>query len=109
MCALCGVLGGTEHWTDAAARPGVYSRTSSSVERRRERARRISVANQILGYYGMQMSDWQGSAYILTTATGKAELVDNLAHLWSTAEKLSGRTCDPLDSGLLRRLGGAGG
>jgi len=21
MCALCGVLGGSQHWTDAAARP----------------------------------------------------------------------------------------
>ena len=27
MCALCGVLGGPGHWTDAAARPGVLPAT----------------------------------------------------------------------------------
>ena len=41
MCALCGVLGGTEHWTDAVARPGVFTRNTDPVERRRERARRV--------------------------------------------------------------------
>ena len=25
MCALCGVLGGSDHWADAAARPGVFT------------------------------------------------------------------------------------
>jgi hypothetical protein len=104
MCALCGVLG-ADHWTDAPARPGVFTRTADPLQRRRERARRVAVANHILGHYGMQLSDWQGASFLISTATGKTELVDNLAHLWSVAERLSGRACDPLDPALLRRVG----
>jgi hypothetical protein len=105
MCALCGVIGGTEHWADAAARPGVFTRNTDPVERRRERARRVRLANRVLGHYGMTLSDWQGSAYVLSTATGKTEMVETLAHLWPVAEQLSGRRCDPLDPALLARLG----
>ena len=105
MCALCGVLGGSDHWADAAARPGVFTRTADPLERRRERARRVKAANRILSHYGMAVSDWQGTAYVLSTATGKSEMVDSLSHLWSVAERLSGRACDPLDPALLARLG----
>ena len=55
-------------------------------------------------YYGLTLSDWQASSYVLSTATGKTEIVDNLAHLWATAEKLLGRPCDPLDPDLIVRL-----
>ncbi len=37
MCSLCGVLGGNEHWTDAVARPGVFTRNVERIDRRRER------------------------------------------------------------------------
>lgn len=104
MCALCGVLGGSDHWTDAVARPGVFTRTADALERRRERARRVSVANRILAQYGMRLADWQGASFTLATLTGKTEMVENLSHLWSTAERLSGRACDPLDPALLGRL-----
>lgn len=104
MCALCGVLGGSDHWTDAAARPGVYSRAVNSLQRRRERARRVVLANHVLAHYRMQLADWQGAAFVLSTATGKTEIVDNLTHLWAVAEQLSGRPCDPLDPALLDRL-----
>jgi len=105
VCTLCGVLGGSEHWTDAVARPGVFTRTADPLERRRERARRVIFANRILASYGMQLSDWQGTAFILSTATGKSEMVETLTHLWSVAERLSGRVCDPLDPALLARFG----
>ncbi len=104
MCALCGVLGGSDHWTDVAARPGVFTRNTDPLERRRERARRVSVANRILTQLGMRLSDWQGTSFQLSTLTGKTELVENLSHIWASAEKLSGRVCDPLDPALLRRL-----
>ena len=104
MCALCGVLGGAGHWTDAAARPGLYARNVNSAERRRQRAHRIACASRVLKFYGLTLSDWQASSFILSTATGKTEIVDNLGHLWSTAEKLSGRLCDPLDPDLIVRL-----
>lgn len=104
MCALCGVLGGSDHWTDAAARPGVYSRVADPLQRRRERIRRVHVANRVLAHYRMQLADWQGSAFVLSTATGKTAIVDNVSHLWAVAEQLSGQRCDPLDPTLLGRL-----
>ncbi|MGC8536699.1 MAG: hypothetical protein ACP5QR_14400 [Rhizomicrobium sp.] len=104
MCALCGVLGGSDHWTDSSARPGVYSRAADSLQRRRERARRVVLANQVLAHFQMRLADWQGTAFVLSTATGKTEIVHNLAHLWRVAEQLLGRPCDPLDPALLNRL-----
>ena len=97
MCALCGALGGEAHWTDASGHAGERAR-------RQERLTRASLANTVLRHYGLAMSDWQGSSYMLRSATGGTELVDNLTMLWPAAEKLSGRRCDPLDEGLIERL-----
>src|SRR5258708_35573672 len=104
MCALCGVLGSSEHWADAAARPGVFTRNIDAWERRRERTNRVAGASRVLGFYGLTLSDWQGTSFVLSTATGKTELVDNLGHLWASAEKLLGQPCDPLDPALIARL-----
>ncbi|MET7242834.1 hypothetical protein ABZT49_05655 [Methylobacterium sp. EM32] len=104
MCALCGVLGGAEHWADAHARPGAFTRNTSPLARRRERARRVAEANRILALFGLKLSDWQGTAFRLATRTGKVELVGDLGHLWAAAERLLGRPLDPLDPALLARL-----
>ncbi|HSI00602.1 MAG TPA: hypothetical protein VLA02_08375 [Reyranella sp.] len=109
MCALCGVLGGDGHWTDAAARPGVFTRNVNALQRRRERINRVARAQKVLGFYGLTLSDWQASSFILSTRTGKTEIVDNLTHLWAAAEKLIGRPCDPLDPRLLECLEPTGG
>jgi hypothetical protein len=109
MCSLCGVIGGNEHWADAVARPGVFTRATGAAERRRERARRVRVANAALGPFGLTLSDWQGAAFLLSTRTGKTELVEDLAHLWATAERLSGRPCDPLDPAFLTAMEAGGG
>jgi hypothetical protein len=52
----------------------------------------------------MTLADWQGSAFILSSATGKTEIVDHLTHLWTAAERLLGRPCDPLDEGLIAAM-----
>jgi hypothetical protein len=104
MCALCGVLGGAGHWTDAAARPGVFTRNTDALERRRERLNRVGCAGRVLRFYGLTLSDWQATSFLLSTATGKTEIVDNLTHLWTSAEKLLGRPCDPLDPALIDHL-----
>jgi hypothetical protein len=104
MCALCGVLGGSDHWTDAAPRPGVFTRNTDAASRRRERMHRAAAANRILKHYRMTLADWQGASFVLSTATGKTEIVDNLSHLWAAAERLLGRPCDPLDEELIARL-----
>ena len=104
MCALCGVLGVETHWSDAPARPGIFTRNDDPHRRRLERAKRIRLANAILGAYRLTLSDFQGRAYLLSTATGKTEVIETLAHLWPAAEKMSGRAFDPLDDSLLARL-----
>lgn len=104
MCALCGALGGADHWTAASARPGVFTRNTDAASSRRERISQVSAANRILKYYGATLADWQGSAFVLSTATGKTEIVDNLGHLWTAAERLTGKPCDPLDAELITAL-----
>ena len=104
MCSLCGIIGGNEHWTDAAPRPGVYTRNVERFDRRRERTRRVSAANRALSAFGLSLSDWQGSSFLLATRTGKTEIIDDLGHLWPAAERLSGRPCDPLDPLLITRM-----
>ena len=108
MCSLCGILGSNEHWTDAVARPGVFTRNTERVDRRRERAKRVRIAGRVLTEFGMTLSDWQGSSFLLSTRTGKTEMVEDLGHLWPLAEKISGRVCDPLSHALIERLEGGG-
>src|SRR4051794_6074637 len=104
MCALCGVLGGAEHWTDAVARPGVFTRNTDAASRRRERISQVAAANRVLQHYRVVLAYWQGTTFILSTATGKTEMVDNLGHLWTAAERLTGRPCDPLDAELITAM-----
>ncbi|MGR9251194.1 hypothetical protein [Rhizobium leguminosarum] len=104
MCSLCGVLGGNEHWADAVARPGVFTRNVERIDRRRERANRVRVANQVLAGFGMTLSDWQGVSFVLATRTGKSEIIEDLGHLWPAAERLSGRVCDPLNIDIIERM-----
>ena len=101
MCALCGVLGGAEHWTAAVARPGVFTRSTDPASRRHERVNQVAAATRVLKHFGVTVADWQGSAFVLSTATGKTEIVDSLVHLWTAAERLLGRPCDPLDAALI--------
>jgi hypothetical protein len=103
MCALCGVLGGKDHWTEPLKREGVYVRAHDPAARRRERTLRISEANTILGLFGLSLEDWQGDSYILRTRTGRSEIVADLAALWPVAEKLAGRPLDLLDPEVLAR------
>jgi len=109
MCALCGVLGGKDHWTEPLQREGVYVRHADPAARRRERARRIAEANLILGQFGLTLSDWQADSYVVATRTGKTEVVADLAGLWPAAEKLAGRGLDPLDPVVLAKREQANG
>jgi len=104
MCALCGVLGGAEHWTSSVARPGVFTRNTDAASRRRERTSQAAAANRVLKHYRLSLADWQGTAFVLASATGKTEIVDNLGHLWAAAERLTGGPCDPLDAELISAM-----
>ncbi|MDH3669510.1 MAG: hypothetical protein OEN23_21545, partial [Paracoccaceae bacterium] len=73
MCGLCGVLGAEDHWTDAAGSTRIFGNAGASRTRRQERLRRVAIGNKILAHYGLKLSDWQGSAYILRNRTGRQE------------------------------------
>ena len=104
MCSLCGVVGGNEYSADAVVRPDVYTRNANLIERRRERINRVRIVNRVLTQFGMAISDWQGTAFLLSTCTGKTEIIRDLGHLWPVAEKLAGYVCDPLAPSLIESL-----
>ena len=109
MCALCGILGGKDHWTVPSPRDGVYTRVAGASERRRERTLRIVEANAILNLFSLSLEDWQGDSYILRNRTGRSEIVADLAALWPLAEAMAGRPLDPLDPETLQRRERANG
>jgi len=76
----------------------------SAALRRRERQWRITLANALLAPLRLRLDDFQGTAYTLSNATGRTEVLDNLADLWPLAERLSGRPIDPLDPAYLNDL-----
>ena len=92
MCPLCGALL-TEHWADADGADG-----------RRRRVLRTRMVRRVLHGFGVTLSDWGGTAYVLHDAKGRAEVVHDLSTLWTEAERLAGRPLDPLDPALLAAL-----
>ena len=104
MCSLCGVLGGRGHWTESASNPDVFASRAERHTWHRERQTRSRLVNRILRHYGLSLSDWGGSSYILRNRTGQTAILSNLSELWPAAEKLSKSRCDPLDPALLAAL-----
>jgi hypothetical protein len=104
MCGLCGVLGAEVHWTDAAAHPEAFAGRGAPPTRRQERFERIALTNRILEHYALKLGDFAGQSYVLRSATGRQEMVPHLVGMWSAAETLGGRPCDPLDPALIRAL-----
>jgi hypothetical protein len=100
MCSLCGALGIEGDWTDAATTP----LPGALATRRAQRQRRVRVANVVLAQFALDLRDWQGVQYQLSSRTGRTEIVDNLSQVWRAAESVLGRACDPLDPTLVARL-----
>jgi len=99
MCALCGVFVGEAHWTEASIDAADGGRT-----RRHERLHRVALANRILKQFGLKLSDWQGSAYLLAGQTGQTAIIASVAAVWPEAERLRRQTIDPLDERLIDAL-----
>ena len=106
MCALCGVLGGKGHWSDSAGAPEVFAGRTEPQTRLRERQARTRILNAVLKGNGVVIKDWSGNSYLLTSRTGRTAIVDTIGEVWPAAERLTGRTCDPLDENYLRSLAG---
>jgi hypothetical protein len=91
MCALCGVLL-EEHWAEQEGG-------------RRARVFRVKLVNRVLDHFGLRLDDWGGRVYVLRDGKGRSAVVPDLGALWVEAERLAGRSLDPLDSGLVHALG----
>jgi len=100
MCGLCGIFLTEAHWTDATiGATGSVGRT-----RRHERLHRVAQANRILKQYGLKLTDWHGSAYLLGGQTGQTAIVPSVAAVWPAAERLRKQSIDPLDERLIAAL-----
>jgi len=55
------------------------------------------MTNEVLHHYGLRLSDWSVSKYILRDKKGRSEQVQDLGALWPASQKLLGRQLDPLD------------
>lgn len=108
MCILCGEFVSSPHWTDRkhedAVREGRISEGEYQMMRRRGRIERARVVGEVLRHYGLSLSDWSGSKYILRDSKGRAEIVGDLGGVWQAAERMLGRASDPLDPDLLERM-----
>ncbi|MFN3735855.1 hypothetical protein [Hydrogenophaga sp.] len=103
MCGLCGTLGGPAHWSQAAGR------LDAALTRRAERQHQVRVCNALLHPQRLRLDDWQGSALVLSSPTGKREVLNSLPEVWVTAQAMSGQAIDPLDPALWALLGAPAG
>lgn len=108
MCVLCGDILDQLHWTDqrrfaddeAYVEVGGLSRRNQAIERRR----RMHLMTDVLDFYLLNVSDWQGTHYVIANRKGSSVLARNLEEVWSTADELAGHTIDPFDPVLLEFL-----
>jgi|ERR1700741_3483820 hypothetical protein len=98
MCGLCGLLGAESDWSTSIA---------TALPARQQRFVRIALANRILSFFRLRLEDFQGVSYILTSPTGRHEIVSDFGQVWRVAESLIGRPIDPLDPALLAWLSSA--
>lgn len=103
MCGLCGALGSSQYWTDAAGRPE-FEQAGKKVTRRDERQRRVALIAQVTKPCGVRIFDWGGNSYILENEEGKRANVYNLAGIWSVVDELTRVELDPLDPEYLAHL-----
>lgn len=102
MCGACGVLGGGPDWIDRADnRAGIGPVAGQT--RAAERQRRVRLVNMLLRAGRSQVVD-TGSILVLRSPTGRTEVVDSLAHVWTAVEKVGMSAVDPLDERVLAQL-----
>src|SRR5262249_58275395 len=75
MCGLCGVFLTETHWADSA----VANAQEGARTRRHERMRRVALTNRVLRHYGAKITDWEGTAYLVSTLKGQTTIVPSSA------------------------------
>jgi len=105
MCGLCGLMG-IEHWTETSANSGAFDGdTERSI--RHERAHRVRLINKALAPVRMTARDFQASSYILSSSTGRTEIVHDIQALWAAVERLGSNPVDTLSAEYLEQLSAA--
>ncbi len=104
MCSACGILRAGPEWIDEIGNPaGTAGGTAPNPLA--ERQRRVALVNRLLTGSGVRLSE-HGRKFILRSATGRTELVDDLGHIWPAADLLVGAKMDPLGDEFLEALRG---
>ncbi len=102
MCGLCGLLGIT-HWTETSAHVDAFTGGRRKTLRS-ERLHRIKIVNAALAPSRAILSDFQATNYIISSATGKKLVIDDIQAVWGAYEKLTGVVFDPIDPDVLDHL-----
>ena len=89
MCGLCGAFNQRLDWVDR----------SDTDRPLRLRMARLKFLAPVLAAYRCRLTDWQGSAYLLSNGTGRTEVVYDLGQVWAAVEALTGQKPDPLRLG----------
>lgn len=94
MCANCGFPSAPGHWTEAGA--------STATDRLRARFRRAQLLQSVLPAYGLSVhDDGVTPGVVVSDATGRHEMVDDVTQVWRIAEQMCGQSIDPLDARFL--------
>jgi hypothetical protein len=99
MCAACGVLGGGADWLDQHGDRARKDGLTTAAERQQ----RIALVNLLLEGPGLRLRKF-GPSMVIAAATGRAEIIDDLRHVWMQADQLSKQQVDLLDPAFLDRL-----
>ncbi|ADG05639.1 hypothetical protein [Kyrpidia tusciae] len=106
MCVLCADLVTSVHWTEGVQKENdsdmAYAGSEDSRLHRRRRLEMVAMLNQILAFYGLTVSDWNGVRFVVSDKKGQMVMAQNLSEVWQETERLSRRLPDPLDETLLR-------
>lgn len=99
MCGLCGVLGGPAHWSEGSAW------LDGAPTRRAERQRQVRLCNTLLAGLRLKLDDWQGSSFVLSSPTGRHEVLSTLPEIWAMAERMAKTQFEPLDPEFWAQIG----
>lgn len=109
MCGFCAVFSGVPHWTETASDAGDRAVETGGPERRISRQRCMRLLNAVLAHFGCRLDDWMTAQYLVSSQTGRTEIVMQLPQVWRVVEDIAGRAVDPLHPELLAALAARAG
>jgi len=89
MCGMCEIFGGGEHWANTAV-------PSAPGNGRQQRYAHIAIANRLLRRFRLELRDFEGRSFTLSSPTGSTVLIRTFPAVWKEAEAMLGVELDPL-------------